>query len=242
MAFYIYRYVYHNDVIYVGKTKRPLHERIGEHANEQKFFPYLNDSVIQFFVTNTGVEMDIYEKYLINYYSPRLNVVDMDHAEFGFSLPIPAWQVYDGRESFYVSKKDPDSVVTKEDTRKVSLVNRLNELEREANLIENAQVLLEMLFEQKVSDGWDERGAYIYYDWDMDANPLPDTVTVEDGGYRGQYGLYVTSRKVTAAKWENKIPVTTVEALMQCGEAALSKAYLAVRAQILELEYEIENL
>ena len=242
MAFYIYRYIYHDEIIYVGKTKRPLNERIGEHANERKFFPYLNDCLIQYFVTNTAVEMDIYEKYLINYYSPILNVVDMDHANFAFSLPIPAWQDYNSRDSFCDSKKEPDSVVIKEDTKKVSLVNKLNELEGEASYIENAQALLEMLFEQKVSDGWDERGGYVYYDWDMDANPLPDIVTVEDEGHETAYGFYVTSKKVAAMKWENKISVSVIEVLLKVGDAALSKAYADIRSQILDIEYEIENL
>ena len=65
MAFYIYKYVYRDEIIYVGKTKRQLIERVGEHANEQKFFRYLNEAKIYYFTVSTAVEMDIYEKYLV---------------------------------------------------------------------------------------------------------------------------------------------------------------------------------
>lgn len=48
--YFIYRYVDQRDdqIIYVGKTKRNLRDRIIEHENEMKFLPYLNTVKIQY--------------------------------------------------------------------------------------------------------------------------------------------------------------------------------------------------
>ena len=47
--FYIYRYVYHGEIIYLGKTNRYLFYRIQEHKNEVKFMPYLSEVMIQYY-------------------------------------------------------------------------------------------------------------------------------------------------------------------------------------------------
>ena len=87
--YFIYKYVYRGEIIYIGKTKRDLSERIYEHSVELKFLPYLNESKIYYFELPTHVEMDIYEKYLINVYMPKLNVVDTDGARFNFKINEP---------------------------------------------------------------------------------------------------------------------------------------------------------
>ena len=78
----IYRYVYNNETIYVGKTKRNLKLRVSEHSIEDKLLPYLDECKIEFFDAGNRQSMDIYEKYLINEMSPILNVVDKENANF----------------------------------------------------------------------------------------------------------------------------------------------------------------
>ena len=101
----IYRYVYNNETIYVGKTKRNLKLRISEHSIEDKFLPYLDECKIEFFDAGNRQSMDIYEKYLINEMSPILNVVDKENANFIFTLPYMEWKPY---EMYVYNKKSPD--------------------------------------------------------------------------------------------------------------------------------------
>lgn len=86
MGFFIYRYLICDEVIYIGKTKRDLKKRIDEHKLERKFMPYLAKAKIEYYETATEVEMDIHEKYWINVYMPKLNVVDKEGAKFSFSF------------------------------------------------------------------------------------------------------------------------------------------------------------
>ena len=87
-------------MIYVGKTKRDLQERIEEHKSDRKFMPHLAASKIEYFAVPTQVEMDIAEKYYINKYRPMLNVVDMNNATFPYTLNY-RWNDY----TLYVSEK-----------------------------------------------------------------------------------------------------------------------------------------
>lgn len=80
MRYFVYKYLYDGDVIYVGKTD-DLHRRVMEHASgqglEEKFLPYLDKCDIYFHECGNEVEMSALERLLINQYKPRLNVVDV---------------------------------------------------------------------------------------------------------------------------------------------------------------------
>ena len=93
-GYIIYRYIFKDKTIYVGKTKNDLKLRIYAHAQESKFFPYLNGCKIEYFDVENHPTMDIYEKYLINKMSPILNVSDKYNAHFAFSLPYIEWIPY----------------------------------------------------------------------------------------------------------------------------------------------------
>lgn len=90
----IYRYVYNDETIYIGKTKRNLKLRIYEHSKEDKFLPYIKECQIEYFDAGNRQSMDIYEKYLINEINPILNVADKDGVQFTFSLPYMEWIPY----------------------------------------------------------------------------------------------------------------------------------------------------
>lgn len=231
--FYIYRYVYHGEIIYLGKTNRNLYYRIQEHKNEVKFMPYLSEVKIQYYELKTQVEMDIAEKYWINVYSPILNVVDMDGAMFNFTLPKPCWKTYDDAmfrqmiaDASYSSKMDMPN----------PLQSRLDELESEYTKYENALALLEYLFDMYTTVGLDARGSYVYYHWDMDSNPLPDSFEYN----HNVYSFFVSSTKKLHT-YENKISWSVCETLMFHGKDALKQKQISLRGEIIELETEIER-
>lgn len=69
----VYKYVYRNEVIYVGQTKASFHERICCHAREKKFFPFLEEAKIFVCELGSEKEADFIETVLINQYRPALN-------------------------------------------------------------------------------------------------------------------------------------------------------------------------
>lgn len=91
---FIYRYIFNDETIYVGKTRRDLKLRVLEHSKEEKFLPYIKKCTIEYFDCENRQTMDIYEKYLINKMNPLLNVLDKDNVEFNFSLPYIEWLPY----------------------------------------------------------------------------------------------------------------------------------------------------
>lgn len=80
MKYFIYKYVYQDDIIYIGKTI-DLPRRIAEHASgqgiESKFNPYLKECEIYYHQCCNELEMDAVERLLINHFKPVLNDVDI---------------------------------------------------------------------------------------------------------------------------------------------------------------------
>lgn len=68
----VYKYVFDDEIVYIGKTNSSLINRIVSHSREHKFKPYLSSDVYYSECCNS-TEASIYEKFLINKYSPILN-------------------------------------------------------------------------------------------------------------------------------------------------------------------------
>lgn len=75
MGYFVYKYVYNEEIIYVGKTDSSLIGRIKNHANEEKFQKYKNAEIYYIELSNSA-ETKAVEALLINKYKPRLNIVD----------------------------------------------------------------------------------------------------------------------------------------------------------------------
>lgn len=89
---YIYKYVYENEIVYIGKTN-DLKRRISEHHREEKFGNKTFD--IYYFLCKSQRQADLYEYMLINKYKPALNISDKEEFE-DFSYFIePNWIKYD---------------------------------------------------------------------------------------------------------------------------------------------------
>ena len=91
MSFYIYKYTYENEIVYIGKTIN-LSQRIKEHSREKKFQNEKFD--IYYFLCSNQRQMDFYEYVLINKYKPALNVMNKKEFE-EFSFIEPTWIKYD---------------------------------------------------------------------------------------------------------------------------------------------------
>lgn len=151
---------------------------------------------------------------------------------------MPVWKLYDAASHRQVSNLVNNPSNDFRTQKRIQLEDQLTNLgHREAEL-ENLEGLLEMLWEQKLSTGLDERDGYAYYEWDMEMDPLPDTIVIQGD----EYPCFISSRQVTAHKWENKVPVKIMGILLQQGLSVVKDAYRKVRAEVLDKEYTLENL
>ena len=93
----LYKYVYKDEIIYIGLSNSSIRSRIEGHSREDKFQPYLDKCKI-FVYDNmpNSTETILAEKALINKYKPILNVTDNQE---GYSQRIvfeePEWISYE---------------------------------------------------------------------------------------------------------------------------------------------------
>lgn len=173
MGFFIYRYLICDEVIYIGKTKRDLKKRIDEHKLEKKFMPYLSNTKIEYYETATEVEMDIHEKYWINMYMPKLNVVDKKGAKFSFSINNVVWKSFD---SYLEQKKD--FLLCEPDNKSCLKEKEFQRLEEKLQLYYNAEEYVQYLFESILDEQAEYDGTYYSVFWDLDLYPFPEELSL----------------------------------------------------------------
>lgn len=99
----VYKYIYKDSIIYIGKTDSSLKQRIKEHSKEEKFYKYLSDVKIYFIKLRNKAETSFMETYLINKYKPVLNVTDVYDGDSGINIDEPEWIEYSENDSRIVS-------------------------------------------------------------------------------------------------------------------------------------------
>lgn len=181
--YFIYRYVDQRDdqIIYVGKTKRNLRDRIIEHENEIKFLPYLNIAKIQYYTVSSHVEMDIHEKYWIHVTQPKLNVVDRYAAEAAVALGVQL-------QAIWWRDYDPITIPHDVFTKAVPIMTYgESEYDRLDQEYINAETFLEYSFEQYISETAECADARFGFHWDLTAYPLPAAIPVGSGQWISFY-------------------------------------------------------
>ena len=66
--FGIYKYVYNDEIIYIGKSDNSILNRVNAHVKEAKFKPYLEKAVIYYTECKNSAHTLILETFLINKY------------------------------------------------------------------------------------------------------------------------------------------------------------------------------
>lgn len=123
MGYYVYKYVYDGEIVYIGKNDTNLKNRIKQHEKEEKFQPYLS-SVIYFIELANKAESKAIETFLINKYKPSLNVADKYESISDFlEFTEPEWKEYGIKKVEYNIKKEEDIRLKriKEDIQKFGL-------------------------------------------------------------------------------------------------------------------------
>lgn len=109
----IYKYVWHNNVIYVGKSQTDIEKRIQAHSREDKFQKYLADADVYYCLLPNESTTSIYELYYINKYKPILNVSEKYDSDIvGIQVDEAAWELYSPSKYWCNKNKlKPESVL-----------------------------------------------------------------------------------------------------------------------------------
>lgn len=98
-GYILYKIYYDNHLVYLGRTKQPLINRIKTHCFKDPTVRSIEIdkiSKIEYCILPTEADMFIYEIYYINIYKPPLNVDDKAKDNFTFgSLPEVEWLEWD---------------------------------------------------------------------------------------------------------------------------------------------------
>ena len=209
----IYRYVYNNETIYVGKTKRNLKLRISEHSKEEKFLPYLEKCKIEYFDAGNRQSMDIYEKYLINEMSPILNVADKDGINLSFVLPYMEWKPYEAYayEKWSSDKKGFRTVsqeIKKEQTNiQRSIRASQNRIEKLEKRLKEQQLLLHFLAWYSIENFDEDDFGNVYFELYAE---LPTHIRARIDGERKNIPVYTKCYR-SEEKQHNITYVTKME-------------------------------
>jgi len=96
-GFILYRIYYGSDIIYLGRTKQPLQDRIRGHLFQKPMHRNIGIELvsrIEYAEFKTEADMNVYEVYFINLYRPPLNRDDKAKDELTIALPEVEWKLF----------------------------------------------------------------------------------------------------------------------------------------------------
>lgn len=121
MGHYVYKYVYDDEIIYIGKNDTDLITRIKQHEYEVKFRPYI-DSEIYYIELSNKAESKALETLLINKYKPKLNIADKYSGCSFLNFEEPGWEKLNKLIQKNTAKND--SIKKDNVKRRISEINR----------------------------------------------------------------------------------------------------------------------
>lgn len=93
----LYRIYYDNDIVYLGRTKQPLHARIHGHLFQKPMHRSIGIDIIskiEYAEFDSEADMNVYEVYYINLYRPTLNRDDKAKDSLTIKLPDVDWKLF----------------------------------------------------------------------------------------------------------------------------------------------------
>lgn len=131
--FILYRIYYAENIVYIGRTKQPLQNRIRGHVFKKPMYRSIsidNISKIEYAEFQTEADMNLYEIYFINLWKPALNVDDKCTDNLTVSLPSVEWRLF--QTPLWEKWK---SEIHKKDTEYGSLSARKHEITEELRVL-----------------------------------------------------------------------------------------------------------
>ena len=94
----VYKIYYHDELVYIGRTKQGLTNRLRMHFFGNPFVPKLDifqTNRIEYALFDRESDQFVYEVYLINLFHPCLNSHDLAYDDLTIYLPEPQFYVWD---------------------------------------------------------------------------------------------------------------------------------------------------
>lgn len=98
MRYVLYKIYYDDELVYIGRTKQELKQRLRHHffgGNAMtKKLDILQTTRIEYCICETEADMNLFEIYLIALYKPRINKDDKPCDNLTIYLPEPEFYQY----------------------------------------------------------------------------------------------------------------------------------------------------
>ena len=94
----VYKIYYNDELVYIGRTKQSLTNRLRMHFFGNPLVPKLDlfqTNKIEYALLDKESDQFVYEVYLINLFHPRLNIHDMANDDLTIYLPELQFYVWD---------------------------------------------------------------------------------------------------------------------------------------------------
>ena len=97
-GYILYKIYYEHGIMYLGRTKQPLQDRIRGHLFKKPMHRSIDINLVskvEYAEFESEADMNLYEIYYINLYKPPLNVDDKCKDKLTVALPEVLWQEFD---------------------------------------------------------------------------------------------------------------------------------------------------
>ena len=94
----VYKIYYEDELVYIGRTKQSLTDRLRMHFFGNPYIPKLDIfrvNKVEYALFDRESDQFVYEVYLINLYHPYLNLHDKSHDNLTIFLPEPTFYVWE---------------------------------------------------------------------------------------------------------------------------------------------------
>lgn len=129
-GFILYRIYYGETLVYLGRTKQPLQNRIRGHLFKKAMQRSIDINLvtkIEYAQFQSEADMNVYEVYFINLWKPPLNIDDKCQDNLSFALPDVEWKKFETHlwEKWKKDIADKDNAVKMRQEEKAAAANLL---------------------------------------------------------------------------------------------------------------------
>ena len=121
MGHYVYKYVYDNEIIYIGKNDTNLVDRLNQHGKpgdniDKRGWPEINSARIYYIELESSIMSDVVESELIRRYQPKYNIAKMSQWS-GLPFTEPEWIEYVRPSKTVIKEPRSDKTVIQQPKR-----------------------------------------------------------------------------------------------------------------------------